>query len=105
MSPFWRMLTVRLVVVRVIIVIVPLIMLLLLITFLISVPVFNPVACISPTDDVMQVTVVPAMPSTVLQWWSDADGRVPTGTMPVVILVTPVFTLLSMDWIRYGCCA
>jgi hypothetical protein len=36
--------------------------------------------------------------------WSDAAGRVPTGTPLVVVFRTPVFVLLVMDWIRYGCC-
>jgi hypothetical protein len=72
-SPFWRTLLVRLVIVGAIIVIVPLIALILLVT--------------------LPITVVPTMPSTALLWWSDAVDRVPTGTMPVVILVTPVFLL------------
>jgi hypothetical protein len=99
---FWRTLPVRLVIVAAIIVIVPFIALLLLITLPISAPVFNPTACISTVDDVAQVAVVFAMPSTALLWWSDAAGRVPMGTIPVVIFVTPVFILLVMDWICYG---
>jgi hypothetical protein len=67
-------LLVRLVIVGAIIVIVPLIAPLLLITLLISVPVFNPAACISAADDVMQVAVVSAMSSTMLLQWSDDAG-------------------------------
>jgi hypothetical protein len=103
-SSFRRTLSVRLTVVGAIIVIVPLIALLLLITLPISVPVFNLAAYISVADDIAQVMFVSAMPSTALLRWSDATGRVPMGTMPVVILVTPVFALLVMDWIRYCCC-
>jgi hypothetical protein len=103
-SPFWRTLSVRLVIVGAIIVIVPLIALLLLITHPISAPIFNPVACISAADDVSHVTVLSAMPSTMLLWGSDATGRVPMRRMPVVILVTQVLVLLVMDWIHYSCC-
>jgi hypothetical protein len=103
-SSFWRTLPVRLVIVRVVIVIVPFIALFLLVALPLSVPVLNPVACISTADDIMQVAVVSATPSTTLLWWSDAASRVPTGTMPVVIFMTPVFILLVVEWIRYGCC-
>jgi hypothetical protein len=104
MPPFWRTLLVRLVIVGAIIVIVPFIALLLLITLSISAPVFNLAACISVADDITQVAVLPAMPSTMLLRWSNATSRVPTGTMLVVIFMTPVFVLLVVDWIRYGCC-
>jgi hypothetical protein len=103
-SPFWRILPVRLVVVGAIIVIVPLIALLLLITLMISVAVFNPAVCISIADDVAEVTIVPTIPSTTLLRWSDVAGQVSMGTMSVIILVTPVFVLLVMDWISYGYC-
>jgi hypothetical protein len=80
------MLLVRLVIVGATIVIVPLIALLLN-----SVSVSNLVTCIYTMDDIMQV------------WWCDAAGRVPTGTVLVVIFMTPVFVLLVMDWILYSC--
>jgi hypothetical protein len=41
---------------------------------------------------------------TALLRWSDAAGRVPTGTMSVVTFVTPVSVFLVVDWICYGCC-
>jgi hypothetical protein len=66
--------------------------------------VFNPVARISVVDDVAQVAVVSAMPSTALLWWSDVASRVPTGTTPMVTLVTPILALLVMNWICYDCC-
>jgi hypothetical protein len=91
------MLSMRLVIVGAIIVIVPLLSLLLLVTLPISASVFNPIACISATNDITQVAVVSPMPSTVLLRWGDAAGRVPTGT-------TLVFIMSVMDWIRYGCC-
>jgi hypothetical protein len=55
-------------------------------------------------DDITQVTVVSAMPLIVLIQWSDAVGRVPTGTLLVVIFMTPISILLVEDWIRHGCC-
>jgi hypothetical protein len=75
-----------------IIVTVPFIMLFLLIVVPFSVPDFN------------QDTVFSAMPWTMLLRWSDVARWVPTGTLSVVILVTPVFVLLVMDWIHYGFC-
>jgi hypothetical protein len=80
------MLLVRLVIVGATIVIVPLIALLLN-----SVSVSNLMTCIYTMDDIMQV------------WWCDAASRVPTGTVLVVIFMTPVFVLLVMDWILYSC--
>jgi hypothetical protein len=103
-SPFWRMLPVMLVIVWATIIIVPLLALLLLGMLPIFAPIFNPAMCISTVDDIMQVSVIPAMPLIVLLWWSDAAGRVRTGTVPVVIFVTPIFVPLVMDCIRYGCC-
>jgi hypothetical protein len=73
-SSFRRILSVRLIVVGVIVVVVPLVTQLLLITLLFSALVFYPVACISATDGIRQVTIVPAMPSPMHLWWSDAIG-------------------------------
>jgi hypothetical protein len=67
------------------------------VTFPLSTSVFNLAMCISATDDVVQVTVVSAMSSTVLLRWSDVAGQVPIGTPPVVIFVTPIFVLLVVD--------
>jgi hypothetical protein len=67
-------LSVRLVVVGTIIIIVPLITLLLFHALLLSAQVFDPVACISTTDDVAQVTVVPTTDSAALFRWSGAAG-------------------------------
>jgi hypothetical protein len=67
------------------------------------VPVFNLTTCISTMDDIMQVTVVPGMPSAAPLRWTDAAGGVPMGTLPVVIFMTPVSILPVVDWIRYGC--
>jgi hypothetical protein len=66
--------------------------------------VFNLTAWMSTTDDIAQVTVVPTMPSVTLLRWSDAAGRVPARTLPVVKLVAPVFALLVVNWIHHGCC-
>jgi hypothetical protein len=93
--PFWRALSVRLVVKRTIIVMVPIIAL--LITLPLSAPVFNLTACISTADDVVQVTVVSGMPSGMPLRWSDAAGQVPVGTLPVVIFVTPISILSAVD--------
>jgi hypothetical protein len=62
-------------------------MLFLLVALLLSALVFNQVACIPAMDDFAKVAVVSTMPSTALLQWSYAAGRVPTGTLPVVIFV------------------
>jgi hypothetical protein len=103
-SSFWRTLSVRLVILGAIIVIVSFIALLLLVTLPLLALVLNLAACISAADDVTQVTVVFVAPTTVLLRWSDAAGRVPMGTVPVVIFVTLIFVLLAVDRIRYSCC-
>jgi hypothetical protein len=59
--------------------------------------------CIFAVNDVAQFMVVPATPSAVLLLWSDAAGWVPMGTQSVVILVTPIFVLLVVDYICHGC--
>jgi hypothetical protein len=95
---------VRLVKVRTIIIIVSLIALFLLDALSLSVPFFDPTACISVTDDVTQVVVVPTILSTALLQWSDSTSRVPTGTLLVVRLMTLVSILMTVDWIHHGCC-
>jgi hypothetical protein len=95
---------VRLVILGAIIVIVPFIALLLLVTLPLLALVLNLAVCISAADDVAQDTVVFVAPTTVLLWWSDAAGRVPMGTVPVVIFVTLIFVLLAVDRICYSCC-
>jgi hypothetical protein len=91
---------VRMVIVGAIVISVPLVVLFQFITHSISASSFDPAACISTTDDVMQVVVV----LTMALRWSDAAGRVPPGTPPVVIIVTPVSILLIMGWVSYHCC-
>jgi hypothetical protein len=93
----------RLVVVRTIIIIVPFIALFLLFTLPISASVFNSTMCISTVDDVVQVIVVSIVSSAALLWWSDAAGQVPTRTLPVVIIMTPISILMVIDWICYYC--
>jgi hypothetical protein len=84
----------RLVIEGTIIIIAPVIAL--SIVLLLSAPVLNPTACISVADDIAQVMVVSTMPLATLLRWSDATGRVPAGTLPVVIFVTSIFILLVM---------
>jgi hypothetical protein len=74
MPSFRGVVPVRLVIVGTIIIIVPLIALFLFHALLLSVPIFDPIACISVVDDITQVTVVPTMPSAVFLWWSDVVG-------------------------------
>jgi hypothetical protein len=71
---FWGALLVRLVIVGAIIVIVPLATLLLLDVLPLLALVFNLIAYISTADDIVQVTVVPTMPSVALPRWSNAAG-------------------------------
>jgi hypothetical protein len=74
MPSFRGVVPVRLVIVGTVIIIVPLIALFLFHVLLLSVPIFDPIACISVVDDIAQVTVVPTMPSAVYLWWSDVVG-------------------------------
>jgi hypothetical protein len=80
MPSFKGVLAVRLVIVGTIIIIVPLIALFLFHALSFLAPIFDSVVCISTADDVAQVAVVPTTPSITLLLWSDAAGRVPTGT-------------------------
>jgi hypothetical protein len=97
-------LSVRLVIEGTIIIIVPLITSLLLNALLLLAPVFDPSACISTADNVPQVLVIPIMPSTMLLWWSETAGRVPTWTLPVVKLLTPVSVVAVVNRVHHGCC-
>jgi hypothetical protein len=96
-------LPVRLVIVATIIIIDPIIVLFLFNALSLSAPIFNPAACISVADDVMQVTIVSPTPSAVLLWWSDAAGRVPMRTLLVVKLMIPVSIFTDVDRIHHGC--
>jgi hypothetical protein len=87
---------VRLVIVGAIVISVPLVALFQFITLSILMPAFDKAACISATNDIMQVVVVHA---TALRW-SDATGHVPMGTPPVVIILTPISVLLIMGCVR-----
>jgi hypothetical protein len=95
---------VRLVIVGTIVIIVPLVALFLFHTLLFSTPVFNMVACISVTDDITQVAVIPITPSSVLLWWSDVVGFVLMRTLPVVRLVTLGSVFIVVNRVNYGCC-
>jgi hypothetical protein len=65
MPSFRGVVPVRLVIVGTIIIIVPLIALFLFHALLLSVLIFDLIACISVVDDIAQVTVVQTMPSAV----------------------------------------
>jgi hypothetical protein len=104
-SFFKGVLPVRLVVVRtIIIIIVPLDTSLLLRALSLLAPVFNPTTCISAVDDIAQIAVISITPSVALLWWSDAAGRVPTGTLPVVKLVIPDSVFAVVNRVNYSCC-
>jgi hypothetical protein len=94
---FRRKLSVRLVIVGAIVIMVPLSALFLLVTLPILAPAFDLTACISTMDDVVQVAVVSTTLLAMLLLWSDATGRVPTGTLPVVIFVILISVLLIVD--------
>jgi hypothetical protein len=79
MPSFKGALLMRLVVVGTIVIIVPLIAMFLFYALSFSTLVFNPVACISVTDDIMQVVVVLTMPSATLLLW--------TGSTMVVVSI------------------
>jgi hypothetical protein len=61
--PFRRMLSVRLVIIGTVVVIVPFFMLLLFKALTLLTLDFNPAACISATDDIAQISVIPILPS------------------------------------------
>jgi hypothetical protein len=98
------MLPVRLVVVRTIIIIVPFIALFLLFMLPISALVFDSATSISDVDGITQVMVISIASSATFHPWSDAAGQVPMRTLLVVIIMTPIFVLVVIDWIRYRCC-
>jgi hypothetical protein len=104
MPSFRGALPVRMVIIGTIMIIVPLDTLFLFHALFLSVPVFDPTACISAMDGVVQLMVVPTTPSDVLLQWSDDVGWVPVGTMPVVKLVTAVSILIVVDQIYHNCC-
>jgi hypothetical protein len=70
MPSFRGALLVRLVIVGTIVIIVPLIAMFLFYTLSFLTSVFNPAACISVTDDIVQVAVVPTMPLATLLLWT-----------------------------------
>jgi hypothetical protein len=95
---------VRLVIEGTIIVIVPLITSLLLNALMLLAPDVNPIACISATDDVTQISVILILPSVTFLWWSETVGRVPAWTLSVVKLVTLYFTIIGEGRVNHGCC-
>jgi hypothetical protein len=94
---FREALLVRLVIVGTVVIIVPIITLFLFNALLLSAPILNPVACISTVDDIAQVVIVSPTPSVVLLWLSDATVQVPTMTLSVVKLVTPVSVFADVE--------
>jgi hypothetical protein len=73
-SSFGGAFLVRLVIEGTIIVIIPHIMAFLLSVLMLLALVVNPVACISVTDDIMQVLVILIPPSATLLQWSETVG-------------------------------
>jgi hypothetical protein len=61
--------------------------------------VFNPALCISATDDVAQILVVPISSLAAFLWWSEIACRVPVLTLPVVRLMTPCFIISVETWL------
>jgi hypothetical protein len=95
---------VRLVVVGNILVIVPLVTPLLLKPLVLLTLVFNPTMCICDADDVTQISVIPPSPLAVFFQWSETASRVPVRALPVVLLMTPCFTITVECRVNYGCC-
>jgi hypothetical protein len=95
---------VRLVIVGTIVIIVPFFTLLLFEALMLLTPVFNLAVCISATDDVAQISVVPVSSSTMFLRWSETACRVPVLTLPVVRLVTLCFVITVECWVNHGCC-
>jgi hypothetical protein len=68
----WRTLSVRLVIIGTIVVIVPLFTSLLFKAPTLLTPVFDQTMCILAADDVVQVSVIPVLPSAAFLQWSEA---------------------------------
>jgi hypothetical protein len=92
--PFGRTLSVRLVIIGIIVVIVPFFTMLLFKALVLLAPVFILATCISATDDVAQISVIPVSSSAAFLWWSETAHRVPVRTLPMVRLVTPPFIIM-----------
>jgi hypothetical protein len=101
-SSFRRALSVRLIIIGTIVIIVPLIMSLLLKALTLLALVFDPTACISAADDVVQISVIPISPSVVFLRWSETAGRVPVLNLSVVKLMTPCFAVTVEGWVNHG---
>jgi hypothetical protein len=98
------MLLVRLVVIETIVVIVPYFVLLLFKTLTLLAPVFVLVACISTTDDVMQISVIPVSPSSAFLRWSETACRVPMQTLWVVMIMTLCLIITVECRVHHDCC-
>jgi hypothetical protein len=68
--PFERTLSVRWVIIETIVVIVPFFTLLLFNALVLLTPIFDPATCISATDDVVQISVIPVSSSATFLRWS-----------------------------------
>jgi hypothetical protein len=93
---------VRLVIIGTIVVIVPLFKSLQFKALTLLTPVFDPVACISTADDVMQISVIPVLPLATFLWWSDIASRVSTWTLLVVKLMTLCFVIMIECRVNHG---
>jgi hypothetical protein len=92
-------LSVRLVIEGTIVIIVPFIASFLLDAFSLLEAVFDSITCISVADNIMQVLVIPILPSAMFPQWSETAGRVPTWTRSVVRLLTPNTIIAVEKWV------
>jgi hypothetical protein len=65
---------------------------------------FYPAACISITNDVVQVSVIPVSSSVMFLWWSETAGRVLTWTLTVVRVLTLRSIATFENWVHQCSC-
>jgi hypothetical protein len=87
-----------------IVIIVPFFMLLLFKMLMLQTLVFYPATCISAGEDVMQISVIPILPSVVFLRWSETACRVPVQTLSVVMIMTPCLIITVERRVHHGCC-
>jgi hypothetical protein len=102
-APFGRTLSVRLVIIGTILVIVPFFALLLFKMLALLTPIFDPAACITFVDDVMQISVIPVSTLVALLRWSEIAYRVPVRTLSVVTIMTPCLIIMVKCRVHHGC--
>jgi hypothetical protein len=67
-------------------------------------PVINPIMCISVSNDIAQISIIPIPPSVVFLRGSETAGRVTMQTLSVVKLMASYFIVTVEVQVNHGCC-